>query len=178
MARNNVKKVAQQTTGYICDANGELQSFNQTKVFNLSEEPPYIKVYFQDVCYLSNTPKRYATLLWSLITRVSYAGETNAMCVVVNKAVKKEICKQINWTNTVSVDNGLQVLMKRGLIRRVDRGLYQFNPYIFGRGSWGEVEKLRLSVDYDRDGRKFTSKDVTPDDNGEYFENEILGGDE
>ena len=50
------------------------------------------------------------------------------------------------------------------------KGIYQFNPYLFGRGNWSDIAKLRLSVKYDEDkGRTFESQfedveEITEDD--------------
>lgn len=172
------RKVSQESTSVIADAEGNVQEYSNRKTYAVDVEPPYVKVYFQDICYLSETPRRYAVLLWALIKRMSYAGDQRPMSVVINKGVKEDICKEINWKNATSVDNGLQTLIKSGLIRRTDRGIYQFNPYIFGRGSWNDIVKLQLAVDYDEEGRKFTTNfadQPESDDNGAYFSNTIMG---
>lgn len=139
------------------DENGlKKVEFNSTQ--NWGEEPPYIKVYFEDILYLRNISKKYFSVMYALLKRVSYAGDECPMCVVINKGVKKAICEEIGWKNPVSIDNAIQVLMKGGIIRRIERGMYQFNPFLFGRGHWSEVAKLRLSVNYDRNGRTFEAK--------------------
>lgn len=176
----NSKKVTNQTNTIITDADGVVQEINTSKTYAVDVEPPYVKVYFQDICYLSGTPRRYAVLLWALVKRMSYVSDSLPMCVVLNKAVKKDICKEIGWSNPNSIDTSIPALIERGLIRRYDRGTYQFNPYIFGRGNWGEIAKLQLSVDYDADGRKITTNfadQPESDDNGAYF-NDVIMGDE
>ena len=49
------------------------------------------------------------------------------------------------------------------ILYRVDRGIYRFNPYLFGRGDWQDVARLRLEIKYDEiQGRTFqTNVDYT-----------------
>lgn len=140
------------------DENGELHEFEYNNTFDWGEEPPYVKVYFQDILYLQDVSKKYLGVMYALLKRVSYAGDENPLCVTINKGTKKNICKEIGWKNPVSIDNAIQVLMKGGIIRRVERGMYQFNPYFFGRGNWADISKVRMSVDYDAHGRRFEAK--------------------
>jgi hypothetical protein len=28
------------------------------------------------------------------------------------------------------------------------KGIYLFNPYFFARGAWGDIHKIRMSIDY------------------------------
>ena len=163
MARISKTKI----TGTL-DENG-LKRVEFSSEKNWGEEPPYIKVYFEDILYLRNISKKYFSVMYALLKRISYAGDEYPMCVIVNKAIKKAICDEIGWKNPVSIDNAIQVFMKGGIIRRVERGVYQFNPFLFGRGKWSEVAKLRLSVNYDRNGRTFEAK---IDDNTETVHSE------
>lgn len=140
------------------DGNGELQEFEYTNTYNWGEEPKYVKVYFEDILCLMNISKKYFGVMYAMLRRVSYAGDENPLCVTINKGTKKAICQEVGWKNPVSIDNAIQVLMKGGIIRRVERGIYQFNPYLFGRGNWSDVAKLRLSVNYDKNGRTFEAK--------------------
>lgn len=44
-----------------------------------SSEPAYIKLYLQDVLYLSDMPIRHSAILHELLKRASYAGEKDGM---------------------------------------------------------------------------------------------------
>jgi len=161
--------------GYKPDSDGVLQKFEINQTFNWGEEPSYVKVYLQDVFYLRNISKTYLTVMYALLERVSFAGESNGMCVTVNKGVKKDICKEIGWNHPNSIDNAIQMLLKGKIIRRIDRGIYQFNPYIFGKGNWADIAKLRVSVSYDEEhGRTFETDfaDVEEKDENDFW-NEI-----
>lgn len=161
--------------GVRVDENGELKPYQFDGVISWGDEPPYVKIYFEDVFYLRNISKTYLGVMYALLKRVSFAGDAQRMCVVVNKGVKKEICKEVGWEHPTSVDNAIQVLIKGKIIRRVERGIYQFNPYIFGRGNWIDIAKLRLEVKYDEEhGRTFETEFADVEEKSEEdFWNEI-----
>ena len=130
----------------------------KTSTYNVPDEPPYIKLYIADILYLSDMPRRYEALTLALLKRVSYAGDDQGLCVTINKFTKDSICKEIDWKNPVSVDNGIQVLMKGNILYRVARGTYRFNPFLFGRGNWADIKALRMEINYsDIKGRTFVS---------------------
>ena len=139
------------------DRDGVVEEQEYTQTYRRGEEPPYIKLYIADVLYLSDMPRRYEALTLALLKRVSYAGQENGLCVVINKGVKDTIIKEIGWKNTQSVDNAIKVLVNGKILYRQMRGIYMFNPHLFGRGDWGNVASLRLSIDYnDIKGRTFS----------------------
>lgn len=140
------------------DSSGEVKEFEYSNTYDWGEEPKYVKVYFEDILYLMNISKKYFGVMYAMLKRVSYAGDEYPLCVTIDKGTKQAICREIGWKNPVSIDNAIQVLMKGGIIRRVQRGRYQFNPYFFGRGNWSDIAKLRLSVNYDKNGRTFEAK--------------------
>lgn len=151
---------------------GEVLTEVSTVTYAIEDEPPYIKLYIADVLYLCDMPRRYEALTLALLKRVSYAGGEQGLCVSVNKFVKESICKEIGWENIVSVDNALQVLMKGEVIFRIARGVYRFNPYLFGRGNWAEVKKLRMEINYDSiKGRTFMTNVDYKEDERKYWVN-------
>ena len=137
---------------------GEMTKLVNTASYTIEDEPPYVKLYIADILYLKDMPRRYEALTLALLKRVSYAGDADGLCVSLSKYMKQQICKEIGWKNTISIDNAVQVLIKGEIIHRVARGVYRFNPYLFGRGNWADVKKLRMEIQYDNiKGRSFWS---------------------
>lgn len=152
---------------------GEVFTEISTSSYPIEDEPPYVKLYIADILYMSDMPRRYEALTLALLKRVSYAGGEQGLCVNVNKFFKEQICREIGWKNTVSIDNAMQVLLKGEILHRVARGVYQFNPYLFGRGNWADVKKLRMEVNYDSiKGRTFATN-VGYKDEEDKFWNDI-----
>lgn len=135
---------------------GQMVTKRANKVLNWGDEPRYIKLYLEDVMYLSDMPKQYAGLTMALLKRVSYAGDEDGMCVTLIPRIKKVICKELGWKNEKSLNNALSKLVEGKILFRIDRGLYRFNPYLFGKGDWQDIGRLRMEIGYDAiKGRTF-----------------------
>ena len=71
------------------------------------------------------------------------------MEVIVNSALKRRIAKELNFKNIGSISNAITDLVKGKILIRKDVGIYQFNSYLFGKGDWQDIARLRLEIDYD-----------------------------
>lgn len=142
--------------GVLDEKTGEFVTKRANKVFNHGDEPGYIKLYLEDVMYLSDMPKQYAGLTMALLKRMSYAGDEDGMCVTLIPRIKRAICKELGWKNEKSLNNALTKLVDGKILFRIDRGLYRFNPYFFGKGDWQDIDHLRMEVNYHpQKGRTF-----------------------
>lgn len=151
-------KIKQSSVMTTQDADGKVISNTQNYTLSWEEEPPYIKFYLQDIMYLRDMSKTYSALVYSLLRYTHYAGENLGMCTVLAPQIKREICNELGWKTIASFDNAIQKLIAGSIIERVSRGIYRFNPYLFGRGNWQEIAKLRLEINYDRlKGRTFST---------------------
>ena len=132
------------------------ESSSDIKVIH-SQEPAYIKLYVQDVLYLRDLPSSLGTLLLQLLTRATYADEEDGLCVSLTPYVKKRILEKLGWKKTASMNNALSKLVKGDIIRRLGGGTYQLNPYLFGKGAWKDVDKIRATWEYSLDGRTYST---------------------
>jgi hypothetical protein len=140
----------------ILNADGGILEQRQNLTLSWGEEPAYIKMYLKDIMYLHDVPKKYAALTSALLRRMSYAGEEHGMCVILAPIVKQEICREMGWQRVTSLNNALQKLLTGKILYRVDRSVFKFNPYLFGKGEWQDVARLRMEIDYnDIQGRTF-----------------------
>ena len=48
-----------------------------------------------------------------------------------------------------SINNAITDFVKGKILYRVDVGMYNFNPFLFGKGDWQDISRLRLEVNYD-----------------------------
>lgn len=127
-------------------------------------EPPYIKLYIEDMLYTKDMPKSLSGLTYSLLKRARYAKE--GLRVDVSTYVKHEILAECGYEKLQSLTNALGKLCKGNIIRRLGSGTYQLNPYLFGRGEWKDIDNIRATWDYNAiKGRTFavalTYKDGT-----------------
>lgn len=141
----------------VTDEHGTIKTKRVNRVISHGEEPPYVKLYLKDLMYMSDMPKGYSALVYALLKRVSYAGDEDGMCVTLVPRTKKAICQELGWEKTSSLDNALQRLLKGRILFRVDRGIYRMNPYLFGKGEWQDVDRIRLEVSYSLEGKTFAA---------------------
>lgn len=132
-------------------ATGEVQQIYEEKSTMHSEksdEPMFIKLYLDHIAIFNGTPVGINPILAELLKRTTYADEAEPHQIVVNLSVKKRIAEKLGYKNTKTIDNAITEFVRAQYIKRIDRGLYQINPYFFGKGSWKDIKKLRASFDY------------------------------
>lgn len=145
---------------YLRNENGELELSERrtNKTLSWGDEPPFIKMYIRDILYLQDIPKQFEKVILALLKRCSYASDDYPNCVVLNSPIKKMICKELGWQTVQSLNNALNKLIKGNIISRVDTGIYQLNPYFFGRGEWQDISRIRMTITYDDiKGKTFSS---------------------
>lgn len=142
-------KLNQSVETSVLNENGEIVSKRANKTLSWGAEPSYIKLYLQDVLYLSDMPKHHEKILFELLKRACYAGEKEGMEICLNASLKKRIAKDLGIQNIRSINNALSDLVKGNILFRVDTGLYTLNPYLFGKGDWQDIARLRLEINYD-----------------------------
>ena len=103
------------------------------------------KIYF----IFSDIPNKHTQVLYELLKRSTYAGDKDGMQVIVNSYVKNCIKDKLGLKNVGSISNAITELVKGKILYRVGTGAYNFNPYLFGKGDWQDVSRLRLEVNYD-----------------------------
>lgn len=131
----------------IIDENGETKQSEKTHTVNWGREPNYVKLYLDDVLYLSDLPKGLNSILYALIKRMHYGNE-----LVLNAALKRMIAKEVGL-GLSSVNNAISKFVKGKLLERIDTGIYLVNPQLFGKGEWKDISKIRLRATYDLKGR-------------------------
>lgn len=133
----------------ILDECGEIINKRVNKTLSWGSEPAFIKFYIQDILYLSDMPKHHEKVLFELLKRATYAGEKDGMQVCLSAGIKRIISKELNFKNDRSINNTLSDLVKNKILYHVETGVYNFNPYLFGKGDWQDIARLRLEIDYD-----------------------------
>lgn len=163
-------KIKQSIETSVINEHGEIVSKRANKTLSWGTEPAFIKLYLQDVLYLSDMPTKHSAILYELLKRASYAGDKDGMQVIVNASLKRRIQDTLGFRNLSSINNAITDFVKGKILYRVDVGMYNFNPYLFGKGDWQDVSRLRLEVNYDDiKGKTFkTVCEYAEDKNGQY----------
>lgn len=116
-------------------------------------EPPFVKLYLDNVLFLRDLPKNLNPVLLALLNRMPYGGKAFA----INASMKRQMAKELG-RSAGGISNAITNLVNGGLLIREDVGLYHMNPDFFGRGEWKDVQALRLAITYDYRGRTFMAQ--------------------
>lgn len=114
-------------------------------VMPASDEPDYVKLYvrawvvFKGMHGINPTD---SDVLAALLQYMSYAQ--NGQIVYTSAAMKRVITEQLHCSMG-AVNNALTRLAKHGVLKRVDRGAYQVNPELVGKGPWADIKRLRAT---------------------------------
>lgn len=170
----------QKTTHQVIDAEtGEIKREEVDKTYQFPSEPPYIKLYLQDILYLSDLPKTHDKVLISLLKKATWASAEMGMVVTLSAGMKRIIAEQLGFKNTRTINNVITDFVKADILFRIDTGVYQLSPYLFGRGDWADISALRMNIEYTLNGRTFGSmveykKGIKVDANGTKFQEQEL----
>jgi hypothetical protein len=142
-------KVSTSTVVEIVDhETGEITNTSVTKTFGMEKEPPYIKMYIEDVAKLRDVPHGMSPILLELISQMGYNN-----IIPAYKPIKLITCRKLN----ISLDylnKAIQEFYNKGLFIRVARGVYMADPELFARGKWEDIKTLRLMIDYNTEATK------------------------
>jgi len=143
----------------VTDEDGCIKHHSEKKVLYVSKEPPYVKVYIEDLTRLLNIPLTGNRILYALFTRMSYQGT-----VTVTKYTKDKISIETG-SKVQTIMNTISSLVKKKVLKRLGYCEYEFNPNLFARGEWSEIVERRknfeLRIKYDFNGSKVITGEYT-----------------
>ncbi len=130
--------------------NGNTIKKELNTVYSVPAEPPYVKMYLDTILYLKDLPKGHNPILMSILKRLPWANQEQD--IALNAGIKRKIAKEVGCSVS-KVNNAITDLVKGEVLFRIDVGVYQVNPHLFGRGEWNDIAKLRLEVTFDKNGK-------------------------
>ena len=81
-------------------------------------------------------------MLLEVLHRASYAQD--GQIVHLGAYDKEQICKATHKSMR-RLEQAITTWVKNRVLIRVARGIYQVNPFIFGRGDWRDIANLRAT---------------------------------
>lgn len=156
------KKIRFQETTQVVDENGMVKQQQQTNIVQFPNEPPFIKLYIEDLTAILKLPNGTKDLLHSLLMKMDYEN-----IVTLTSRSKKEIAERVG-IKIQTFDNYLRKLVDAEVFKRIGRGEYKVNPNLFARGDWGNISRQRdewmLKITYTSNGtRRIEGKAVKAD---------------
>ena len=142
-------------TKVVITRDGELLNVEQHLSIPVGEEPPYYKVYLQDLSnVLGLAPAEH--MVWEVLC--SNMSFTNI--VVLIKPIK-DMLVQATGKKYETIRAAIKSLVAKGLLVRQARAVYMVNPKYAARGKWQDIKALRLTIDYNEQGRNIEVKKIT-----------------
>lgn len=136
---------------------GEVFREERQYTYSLPQEPNFIKVYLDNILYLKDIPKKNSGVLFELMKVAHYADHPGGgMMIFTNAAMLRMIATTLQVTEK-SVRNAISDLTKGQALIRKERGTYLLNPYLFGKGDWKDIAKIRLTVDFSPNGKSLSA---------------------
>lgn len=139
--------VNQEIRTFVDYVTGEVIQQEETRKIK-SSEPDFIKLYLDDIMYLSDMPKKHSKILMKLLNYATYADK-KGMRLYLNAELKKDIAEELGYKSVQVLNNAIADLNKGKVLIRTGAGTYNLNPYFFGKGDWKDISKLRLEINYD-----------------------------
>jgi len=125
------------------DENGEVKKSEMISTKKINKEPPFIKMYLDDIAGLAQISESPKDTLYYIL---GYADYENL--IYLNYALIKKTAES-QGVSEKTIRNNLSNLSKSGILIHTDRGTYMLNPFYFAKGEWKNIEKMRLTIDYD-----------------------------
>lgn len=161
----NSKTLKQQTEITHLDDNGNVKTKTETNVFSVAQEPPFVKMYLQDILYLKDMPRGLNPVLTILLKNIQWGSNK----LILNSSLKKQMANEINLS-VATIEKAITKFIKAEILFREDKGIYLFNPYLFGCGYWTDIKEIRTEVKYSLDGRTFSTQIIKKDGDSEKIE--------
>lgn len=118
---------------------GEIIEKSEYNVTKLPQEPPYIKLYTDEISRIYDLGRVQHMVLFELVSRSGFTGE-----VAIGPRIKSGIAERYK-TTIQTIDNTILALIKKGLIQRIGRGEFLLDPNLFGKGSWKDILERRAT---------------------------------
>ncbi|MCQ2273129.1 MAG: replication/maintenance protein RepL [Bacteroidales bacterium] len=130
-------------------------------------EPDFVKVYVDDVGKILGLTDCERRAVIQMACSMGYNG-----IIPLYGPMKTYMMKQLGINNVSLFDRRIKTLKDEGFLLpvvnpetgRPTRGMYCMNPNYFAKGTWDNIKKMRLTLEYSGEGRFMTTEIVTNDD--------------
>lgn len=135
------KKISKEVKETVTNDDGEKLFQKHIEESYVSKEPDYVKIYLDNILQINNLSSGIQKTLNVLLKRMAYDN-----IVVLNAYIKKQMAEELGFNTVQSLNNNINKLVKEGIMNRKGTGTYEMNPFLFGRGSWDNIKKIRFQV--------------------------------
>lgn len=151
---------------------GQTRAMKETNVIRMPSEPPFIKMYIDDLSHFIGLKERHRDIVFELIKKLDFEG-----MVTLTARTRAGIADRLGISDQ-SFRNYLSEVVKTGLFKRISHNEFEVNPHYFARGDWQSVYHRRkefvMEIRYTDKGRKITSRadSIEPEPERDLFEDQ------
>jgi len=144
-------RVTKQTKKTVIDIkSGEIIETEKEQIINYGKTQDFVMSFTKDLGYMKNLSKAEILVLFGFLQIVNIDNE-----IILNKAIKERICNEFD-IKLSSINVLISNLKTKKLIQskfnyegKVERGVYLLNTFLFGKGSWSNIKKQRMLIEWD-----------------------------
>ena len=130
---------------------GEIIETEKEQIINFNKTDDFIMTFTKDLGYLKNLSKGEIVLFFGLLQIVNNNNE-----IILNSGIKKRISENFD-IKLESINVLLSQLVKKNMILKTDEmGVYLLNVFLFGKGKWTDIKKMRMMIEWDFKEKKKT----------------------
>ena len=144
-------RIIESHTSVTMTPEGEVITATTDTTKRWGKEPPYVKMYLDNLLFLKDLPKGHSGILNELLNHMAYSSSEKCQKIYMNAELKREIADKIG-VSTKRIENVIIDLADGGLLIRAGRGTYQVNPNFFGKGDWRNIAELRMQITFNGEG--------------------------
>lgn len=123
---------------------GEIVENERKEIINYGRTEDFVMTFTKDLGYLKNLSRGEILVLMGFLKIVNRENE-----IILNVTIKERIAKDFDL-NITSINQLISNLVKKKVITKTQgRGVYLLNTFLFGKGDWANVKKLRMNIEWD-----------------------------
>lgn len=133
----------------------------ESKQYKVEKEPTFVKMYVDDIGKVLNLTDKQRQMVMRMACMMGYDG-----IIPLTGPLKTAMMEQLGIKSKSLFDRRIKALKDDEILLpvvnpytgKVSRGLYCINPKYFAKGSWKDIKKLRLSIEYTTDSRRMITE--------------------
>ena len=130
---------------------GEIIETEKEQIINFQKTDDFVMTFTKDLGYLKNLSKGEIVLFFGLLQIVNNNNE-----IILNAGIKKRMSENFD-IKIESINVLLSQLVKKNMILKTDEmGVYLLNVFLFGKGKWTDIKKMRMMIEWDFKEKKKT----------------------
>lgn len=138
-----MSKVIREIKKKTINESGEITTTEKEQIIQYPKTADFVMSFTKDIGYLQHLSKGEIITLFMLLKIVNNNNE-----IILNSAIKRRIANELNM-KIRTVTQNISALNKKRVISREDNGIYRINPWLFGKGNWNNIKKLRMNFEWD-----------------------------